>query len=233
MAYRYSACGTLEVPQRHVAAVCDILQRKSINFETDGTTIRIDHKTRATSPAPARPGEPFEEIAPYLETPQSLVVNSELLGEHEIGFLNGKVRSDTAEKVWSRAGEAPTPDRLIEALRERGIAAQITFVKGSRKSGRRSRVFEIAPGSGGPACKITIRRRFWDSYDLLAVPDVYQPLCRKYHVSPDQLRQDLHSAEFGVEVRNPALGGPSADMLFDNLLEIIEEQTEGIRTELG
>ena len=62
---------------------------------------------------------------------------------------------------------------------------------------------------------------------------VYEHLCRKYHTTPKRLREKLYSAKFGVEVRNPALGGPSSEMLFDVLLDILEEQTEGIRTELG
>ncbi|MGE0707087.1 MAG: hypothetical protein AB7N76_02140 [Planctomycetota bacterium] len=233
MAYRYTACGTLEISARHVETVCRILERKGIGFSREGNQLTIKHEERTPSTTHTRVEAPFEEIAPYIEQPQSLQVTSELLGDNEVGFVNGRIKTDTREKVWAKDGEAPTPDRLVQALKDRGIAAQITKVKGSRKSGRRSRMFEIAPGSGGPACQVTIKRRFWDSYDLLSVPDVYQPLCRKYHISPDKLREDLHAAKFGVEVRNPALGGPSSEMLFDNLLEIIEEQTEGIRTELG
>ena len=233
MAYRYSATGTLNVPMRHLDTVCRILARKSIQHTVDGTFVSIAHTERATTPGHQRPEEPFEEIAPYLEDRQSLVVSCDLVGDNEIGFENGKVFTDSSEKVWAIDGEAPTPDSLVEALRMRGIAARVTAIKGSRKSGRRTRQFEIQPGSGGPACKVTIRRRFWDSYDLLAIPDVYQPLCRKYHTTPEKLRSDLHSAKFGVEVRNPALGGASAEMLFDNILEILEEQTEGIRTALG
>jgi len=231
--YRYSAAGNLDIPPRHVDTVCRILGRKSIQYTLDGTTVVIKHTERATTPGHQRPEEPFEEIAPYLEKPQSLTVSSELVGENEIGFADGRVFTDSSEKVWAVEGEAPTPDGLVEALRSRGIAARVTAIKGSRKNGRRSRQFEIQPGSGGPPCKITVRRRFWDSFDLLAIPDVYQPLCRKYHISPEQLRTNLHQAKFGVEVRNPALGGASADLLFDNILEILEEQTEGIRTRLG
>lgn len=232
MAYRYSASGSLEVPDRHVGRVCSILQRKSIKFTRQGNTVHIQHKARQQTCGPNRPEEPFEELAPFIEKPQTLTVFSELLGENEVGFVSGRVRTDAAEKVWSTDGEVPTPDTLVEALRRRGIAARVCRPNG-RRSGRRARMFEIQPGSGGPACKVTIKRRFWDGYDLLSVPDVYHPLCRKYHISPNELRENLRAAKFGVEVRNPALGGPSSDMLFDNLLEIIEEQTEGIRTELG
>jgi hypothetical protein len=94
-------------------------------------------------------------------------------------------------------------------------------------------VFEIQPGSGGPGCRVTIKRRFWDSYDLLSVPEVYESLCRKYHLKPTALREQLHASKFGVEVRNPALGGASTDMLWENLLEVIEEKTEGVRTNIG
>ena len=80
---------------------------------------------------------------------------------------------------------------------------------------------------------MTIKRRFWDSYDLLSVPEVYQPLCRKYHMTPRKLRENLKTAKFGAEVRNPALGNASSDMLFDALLDVIEDMTDGIRTEIG
>lgn len=233
MAYRYNASGSLDIPTRHLETVCRILERKSIQYTVEGNTVHVKHSERANSPGHARPEEPFEELAPYFDSPQSLKVTCDLVGENEIGFAHGRVFTDSSEKVWAIDGEAPTPDGLVEALRQRGIAARVTAIKGSRKSGRRSRQFEIQPGSGGPACKVTIRRRFWDSYDLLAIPDVYAPLCKKYHTTPEKLRNDLHSAKFGVEVRNPALGGASADLLFDNILEILEEQTEGIRTELG
>src|SRR5207248_63237 len=117
-------------------------------------------------------------------------------------------------------------------LRGRGIAARIAKPQG-RKGGRRTRVFEITPGSGGPGCKLTVKRRFWDSYDLLSVPEVYEALCQKYHMSPLQLREKLHAAKYGIEVRNPALGGASADLLYENILAILEECCEGIRTTIG
>ncbi len=135
--------------------------------------------------------------------------------------------------MWAISGEVPTPDRLVQALRQRGIAARVAWTRGRRKSGRRYRVFELTPGSGGPGCRLTVKRRFWDSYDLLAVPDVYNGLCRKYHLGVGELQSRLRDASFGVEVRSPALGGASADMLYENLLEILEEVTDGIRTELG
>ncbi len=234
MGYRYSATGSLEIDDRYVDTVCRILDRRSIRYRRQGNLVTIDHKEKATQTVTStRPEETFEELARYVRKPQSLKVYSELLGEREVGFVDGRVRTDTAEKVWSQEGEVPTPDDLVEALRLRGISARITRVQGSRKSGRRSRVFEIQPGSGGPSCKITIKKRFWDSYDLLSVPEVYETLCRKYHITPQRLREELHASKFGVEVRNPALGNPSSEMLYENLLEIIEEQTEGIRTELG
>ena len=230
MAYRYCASGCLQVSARHIDKVCSILSSKEIKYERNGETITIKHDERGTAPTRHRPEEPFEDLAPYIESPQSLTIFSELLGESEVGFVNGRIRTNSVEHVWSTGDNdvAPTPDLLVEKLRQRGIAARVARVQGSRKSGRRSRVFEIQPGSGGPGCKITIKRRFWDSYDLLSVPEVYQGLCRRYHLTPKQLRDGLHAAKFGVEVCNSALGGASADMLFENLLEIIEDVTEGI-----
>lgn len=233
MAYRYTANGVLEVADRYVNKVCTILTSKDIAYEVQGSVITINHDERAAAPNRHKAEEAFEDLAPYIEKPQSLHVYSELLGESEVGFIDGRVRTDEVETVWSVQGTPPTPDELVEALRARGIAARVSRIQGSRKSGRRTRVFEIQPGSGGPGCRVTIKRRFWDSYDLLSVPEVYESLCRKYHLKPTDLREQLHASKFGVEVRNPALGGASTDMLWDNLLEVIEEQTEGIRTNIG
>ena len=234
MTYRYAAIGTLEVPAAHLDKVCTILTSKSIHFEREGgTTIRIEHEERTSLPGAHQPTETFAELAPYIERPQAICVTSDLLGERQVGFVHGAVCTDSSEKVWSTDGEAPTPDVLLDALRDRGIAAKVQKLAGKRKSGRRPRVFEILPNSGGAGCRITIKKRFLDGFDLLAVPEVYESLCRKYHVTPDKLREELHSAKFGVEVRSPALGGPSTAMIYDNLLEILEEHTDGIRTELG
>jgi hypothetical protein len=233
MAYRYCASGTLEVSPRYLERVCSILSSKSIHFECEGNTVKINHDEKAAEPSRQRHEEAFGDLARYIETPQALTVYSELLGETEVGFVNGRIRTDTTEKVWSTAGDPPTPDSLVEALRQRGIAARVILLRGSRKSGRRYRVFEIQPGSGGVGCKVSVKRRFWDSYDLLSVPEIYEPLCAKYHLTPAQLRQNLHEAKFGLEVKNPALSSPSTELLFENLLEVIEELTDGIRTELG
>lgn len=233
MAYRYTANGVLEVADRYVNKVCTILTSKDIAYEVQGSVITINHDERAATPSRHKVEEAFEDLAPYIETPQSLHVYSELLGESEVGFIDGHVRTDEVETVWSTQGAPPTPDELVEALRQRGIAARVSRIQGSRKSGRRTRVFEIQPGSGGPGCRVTIKRRFWDSYDLLSVPEVYESLCRKYHLTPNALREQLHASKFGVEVRNPALGGASTDMLWENLLDVIEEKTEGVRTNIG
>ena len=80
---------------------------------------------------------------------------------------------------------------------------------------------------------MTVKRRFWDSYDLLSVPEVFEPLCRKYHMVPLRLREVLKTSKFGIEVRKPALGNASSDLIFDLLLEILEDMTDGIRTNLG
>ena len=233
MAYRYTASGTLEVSARNVEPVCNILTSKHIRYERTGTSICIKHDERASAPRFFKAEEAFEDLAPYIDSPQALVVWSELLGEFEVGFIDGRVRIDTTQHVWSTSELVPSPDQLIGDLRRRGIAARVAKIQGSRKSGRRSRVFEIEPGSGGPGCRVTIKRRFWDSYDLLSVPEVYQPLCRKYHMTPRVLRENLRNAKFGVEVRNPALGNASSDMLFDVLLDVVEDLTDGIRTEIG
>ncbi|RMG12857.1 MAG: hypothetical protein D6731_13085 [Planctomycetota bacterium] len=233
MAYRYCASGTLEVSPRYLERVCSILSSKSIRYVREGNTIRIEHDEKASEPARQRHEEAFSDLARYIDKPQALTVYSELLGESEVGFVEGRVRTDKVEKVWATHGDPPTPDTLLEALRGRGIAATSVLLRGSRKSGRRYRVFEIRPGSGGPGCRVSVKRRFWDSYDLLSVPEIYKPLCAKYHLTPAQLRHDLHEAKFGLEVRNPALRNSSTDMLFENLLEVIEELTDGIRTELG
>jgi len=233
VAYRYTANGVLEVADRYVDKVCSILSSKEITYKVNGTTIHINHDERAATPSRHKAEEAFEDLAPYIEKPQALHVYSELLGESEIGFVDGHVRTDEVQTVWSIEGQVPTPEELVEALRRRGIAARVSKLQGSRKSGRRTRVFEIQPGSGGPGLRLTIKRRFWDSYDLLSVPEVYESLCRKYHMSPELLREQLHASKFGVEVRNPALGGASTDMLFENVLDILEEVTEGIRTNIG
>ena len=233
MAYRYSASGTLEVSDRNVETVCHILASKHIMYERQGNEVLIKHDERTSSTAGLKAEEAFEDLAPYIDKPQSLSVYSELLGEYEVGFIDGRVRTDQRLHVWCHLERSPTPAEVVTALRERGLACRVARVQGSRKSGRRSRVFEIQPGSGGPCCRVTVKRRFWDSYDLLSVPDVYQPLCRKYHMSATALRDSLHNAKFGLEVRNPALGNASSDLLFQHLLEVLEDMTDGIQTKLG
>jgi hypothetical protein len=233
MAYRYSANGTLTIADRHVDKVCTILRNKAIRHERNGNHVVIKHDERAAAPSRHKAEEAFEDLAPYVENPHALMVYSELLGESEVGFVGGRIRLDDVQNVWANDGAVPTPDELVEELRRRGIAARVSKVQGSRKSGRRSRVFEIQPGSGGPGCRVTIKRRFWDSYDLLSVPEVYESLCQKYHMTPERLREVLHQAKFGIEVRNPAIGGASTDLIFENLLDIIEDKTQGVRTHIG
>ena len=115
-------------------------------------------------------------------------------------------------------------------LRHRGMSARLTKVKGRRGGARQ---YEFQPSTGGPSCRVTVKRRFWDSFDLLAVPDVTDKLCKRYSMESDQLRSALHGAAFGMEVRNPARGGDQTDQLYENLLEVIEEITTGIRTTVG
>ena len=233
MAYRFTATGILELSDRNVDTVCGILNNKRIAFSRAGNSVRIEHDERATTPAAVKAEEAFEDLAPYVDVPQSIAAWSELTGDYEIGFIDGRVCTDQAVHVWSRLEQVPTPDQLVDELKRRGIAARVSQIKGSRKSGRRSRIFEIQPGSGGPACRVTIKRRFWDSYDLLSVPEVYEPLCQKYHMSSKRLRDSLRNARFGLEVRNPALGNASSAMVYDVLVDVIEDMIEGIRTDIG
>ncbi|HZU96997.1 MAG TPA: hypothetical protein VFF73_09910 [Planctomycetota bacterium] len=233
MAYRYNARGTLVVSERHIEKVVNILDNNDIQYKRRGNIIKIEHDERAAVPSSRKADECFRDLAPYIDEPQAISIWSELQGESEVGFVDGMVRTDEVENVWAADGDVPTPDEVCEELRRRGIAAAIARPNGARKSGRRARVFEIQPGSGGPGCKLTVKRRFWDSFDLLSVPEVYQGLCEKYHLSPLNLRERLHGAKFGIEVRNPALGGASSDMLYENILAILEERCDGIRTEIG
>lgn len=233
MAYRYNARGTLVVSDRNMNKVLNILDTNDIQYKRKGNTIRIEHDEKNLVPSQRRADEAFRDLAPYIDEPQAISIWSELMGDSEIGFIDGQLRTDEVENVWSGEPEVPTPDDLCTALHKRGIAAKVAKQAGSRKSGRRARIFEIQPGSGGPGCKLTVKRRFWDSYDLLSVPEVYDGLCQKYHMSPVQLREKLHAAKFGIEVRNPALGGASSDLLYENILTILEDRCEGIRTNIG
>ena len=233
MAYRYNARGTLVVPANHLDKVLGILNANAIQYTRKGNVIRIEHDERAALPSQRRADEAFRDLAPYIDEPQAISIWSELMGDGEIGFVDGQLRTDEVENVWSTEGAVPTPDELCGELQRRGLAARVVKANGSKKSGRRTRIFEIQPGSGGPGCKLTVKRRFWDSYDLLSVPQVYEGLCEKYHMKPNELRDKLHAAKFGIEVRNPALGGASSDMLYENILAILEERMDGIRTSIG
>ncbi|RMG15821.1 MAG: hypothetical protein D6731_07460 [Planctomycetota bacterium] len=233
MAYRYSASGTLLLSPRHVERVCSALRAHGVAHRREGNAVLIEHEERASTPSTVRARAAFEEIAPFVDEPQSIQVNCELTGAVELGFVDGRLREDKAVNVWSQRSDVPTPDDIIDELRRRGIAARAHRLKGGRKSGRRSRVFEIQPGSGGPGCRVTVKRRFWDSYDLLSVPEVYEPLCQKYHMSSARLRDALKNATFGLEVRNPALRTASSDLVYDALVEVLEDITEGIRTDIG
>jgi hypothetical protein len=232
VAYRFTASGILELSDRSADTVCGILEHNRIKYRRDGNSVRIDHDERATTPAAVKAQDAFEDLAPYVDTPQSIQAWSELTGDYEIGFIDGILKTDEATHVWALGETPPTPEELVDELKRRGIAARVFRIKG-RKSGRRSRVFEIQPGSGGPGCRVTIKRRFWDSYDLLSVPEVYQPLCRKYHLTSQALRDSLRNAKFGLEVRKPALGNASSAMIYDALVDVIEDLTEGIRTDIG
>lgn len=233
MAYRYTATGTLQLLERHVDAVCGILSSNRIGFQRNQTTVTIDHEDRAATQAGPNATAAFESLAPFVTTPQSLSTWSELTGDCEVGFVDGRLTTEERVHIWTQIEELPTPDDLVAELKARGLAARVVLKKGSRKSGRRARIFHIHPGSGGPPCQITIKRRFWDSYDLLSVPDVYEPLCRKYHLKPKKLRQALKGASFGFEVLKPALGTASSALIFDAIVDVIEDLTDGIRTEIG
>lgn len=233
MAYRYTAAGTLELSERHVDTVCGILTSKRIHFQRTGTTVTIKHDERACTPSEIQASDAFDDLAPYVTTPQVLNIWSELTGDTQIGFIDGRVQTDEYIHVWSLEERVPSPDDLVGELKQRGIAARVAQLKNSRKSGRRARVFEIQPGSGGPGCRVTVKRRFWDSYDLLSVPDVYEPLCRKYHLKPKALRENLRNSTYGLEVRKPALGTASSTLVYDALIDVIEDLIDGIRTQIG
>jgi hypothetical protein len=232
VAYRYNARGTLVVSERNLDKVLNILNNKDIQYSRKGNIIKIEHDEKNALPSQHRANDAFKDLAPYIDEPQAIQIWSELLGDSEIGFVDGMLRTDEVDNVWSTEESVPTADELCDMLHKRGIAARLAKPNG-RKGGRRARTFEIQPGSGGPGCKLTVKRRFWDSYDLLSVPEVYEGLCSKYHMNPNDLREKLHAAKFGIEVRNPALGGPSSDLLYENILSILEERCEGIRTNIG
>ena len=125
MAYRYCASGVLEVSPRYVDRVCSILNSQSIRYEREGNTVTIKHDEKAVTPNRQRPEEQFSDLARYIETPQALTVYSELEGESEVGFIDGKVRTDTVSKVWATGGEAPTQAdelRSVPQLLHRGLA---------------------------------------------------------------------------------------------------------------
>lgn len=231
MPYRYTATGTIEFAERHVEAACAILRRKAVSHERNGNSVSIEHQEKSLTPSGFKAEEAFESLARYVERPQALRVYNELVGEFDLGFVDGRLRTDESFHVWGAGDRVPTPDEIVGELRSRGLAAMVKTPK--RKGSRRTRNYEIVPGSGGPQIHITVKRRFWDTFSLLSVPEVYEPLCRKYHLSPDDLRERLRNATFGIEVRKPALRNASSDLLYDATLEVIEDLTDGIRTELG
>lgn len=231
MPYRYTASGTLEFSERHVEAACAILRRKAVQHERVGNSVSIKHVEKSLTPSGFKAEEAFESLAPYVERPQALRVYNELVGEFDLGFVDGRLRTDEAFHVWGSGERVPTPDEIVGELRTRGLAAVITVPK--RKGSRRTRAYEIQPGSGGPSIHVTVKRRFWDTFDLLSVPEVYEPLCRKYHLGVEELRERLRNAAFGIEVRKPALRNASSDLVYDATLEVVEDLTDGIRTELG
>ncbi len=232
MSLRYTASGRLEIAERNVETVCSILSNKQVTFERQGNAVCIQHDQRAETPAELKAEEAFHHLAPYIDKPQALTVYNELIGEYELGFVDGRVRTDETMHVWSRKPKVPKPDELIAGMRARGVAARVIRNKG-RKGGRRARVYHVEPGSGGPGCKVTVKRRFWDSYDLLSVPEVCEPLCKKYRIDVNTLRDSLRDAVFGYEVRKPALGNASSDLVFDTLLDVMEDVIDGIRTDIG
>jgi hypothetical protein len=232
VAYRYNARGTLVVSERNLDKFLNILNSNDIQYKRKGNIIKIEHDERAAVPSQRRADDAFRDLAPYIDEPQAIQIWSELMGESEVGFIDGQIRTDEVENIWSNEADVPSADELCDMLHRRGIAARLARPNG-RKGGRRARIFEIQPGSGGPGCKLTVKRRFWDSYDLLSVPEVFEGLCEKYHMSPVALREKLHAAKFGIEVRNPALGGASSDLLYENILSILEERCDGIRTSIG
>jgi hypothetical protein len=230
MGYRMSIKGRLAASHDTLTQVAGVLDHRKIDYDTEEPDLVISHSDRNMMPGDHRIEKALKELAELLEEPQKVVVWTEFHGEQEILIGDGRVRQEMTSNVWSNEESVPTPEQILTKLRARGLAVRLTKVKGRRGGARQ---FEFQPSSGGASCRVTVKRRFWDSFDLLAVPEIARVLCDRYGLSAEQLRANLYGSAFGLEVRNPASGGASTDLLFDNLLEVVEEMTHGIRTPIG
>lgn len=230
MGYRLTVKGTIPTEAGDVQEIQGVLDRRRIDYKAGTGAITIDHFDGNMSPGDHRVEKALKELAGLLEPPATLTLWDEFNGESEISVGCGRVKSEECENVWSQQDAVPTPEEILSSLRGRGLAVRLTKVKGRRG---RARQFEFQPLCGGPGCKVTVKRRFWDSYDLLAVPEVSSQLCERYRITPQELREKLYSSTFGMEVRNPAGGNNSTDDLYESLLRVIEDLTFGIKTSVG
>jgi hypothetical protein len=230
MGYRLSVKATIVEESPTLDNIESVLQQREIEYQREKEQVIIDYFDRNMNPGDRRVKKALSELSHLLNPPQSVLLWDEFEGETEVMVGCGRVRAEITENVWSRKDNVPTPEQILTGLRHRGLSARLTKVKGRRGGARQ---YEFQPSSGGPSCRVTVKRRFWDSYDLLAVPDVTDKLCKRYTLESDQLRSALYGSAFGMEVRNPARGGDNTDQLYENLLDVIEEITTGIRTTVG
>lgn len=231
MGYRLSIKATIsDVSPPTLDDIEAVLQHREIEYQRGKEGVVIDYFDRNMNPGDRRVKKALSELSKLLDPPQSVVVWDEFEGETEVMVGCGRVRAETTENVWSQQDHVPTPDQILTGLRHRGFSARLTKVKGRRGGARQ---YEFQPSTGGASCRVTVKRRFWDSFDLLAVPEVTQKLCKKYSMDSEQVRAALYGSVFGMEIRNPATGGDNTDQLFENLLDVIEEITSGIRTTVG
>lgn len=230
MGYRMSVKGNIEGAEATLCAVEEILGKRKIDCERAGSQVIIDYSERNMNPGDHRIEKALSEIAEHLDGLQSIKIWDEFHGETEFVVGSGRVRSECSENIWSQLDSVPTPEEIMTHLRRRGFQIRLTKVKGRRGGARQ---FEFHPLAGGPGVRVTLKPRFWDSFDLLAVPDVVRKLCDRYRLKEEELRDKLHGSTFGMEVRNPAAGGDTTDELYESVLQVIERLTMGIRTTVG
>lgn len=230
MGYRASVKGTLSAEGSELDRVQGVLTHRGIDFTADGQAITIDHFDRNMNPGDKRFRKAFDELSKILHESQVLTVWDEFEGEHEVAVGSGRVKKEMGINIWSHNDSPPTPEQILMVLRQRGLAVRLTRVKGRRGGARH---FEFQPSTGGPSVRIVVKRRFWDSFDLLSVPNVCEDLCSRYGLSPEELRDKLYSSKFGFEIRNPAMGSEDTDELYEVLLDVLENLSCGIRTTVG
>lgn len=222
--------GTLKAAETSLDRAEEILLRRELVFQRAGDSVAVEHSDRNMNPGDHRVNKALRELASVFDEPQRLILWDEFRGEHEVVVGKGRVKQEETENIWSSKSDIPSPEEIVILLRDRGVSARLAKVKGRRGG---ARTYEFQPGAGGACCKVTVKRRFWDSFDLLSVPAVSNELCQRYEMDSERLREKLHASTFGLEVRNPASGGLDTDELYTSLLEVLEDLTEGIRTTVG